>query len=367
MLQQSDALLRDNSMNKSSKWISDIDSGQPVSLVAREVMSQRIDRVRHYFPRAAKLHAEEIEYVHQLRVWTRRSLAAFDAFDNLLPRRRHKRLRKLLKRIRRAAGAARDLDVLSSRVESLAVQEPPGEFDTLQELIRYKRKQSQHPLLEVYDRSRSKLKQHTRNFIRRVRWRCNEPEPSFADVAKSVLRARADEFFSAATADLSDNSRLHQMRILGKNLRYSMELFVGAFEEGFRVKLYPVFTEVQDKLGIINDHATARVRFAEWDEQGCCRQCAQLALMEQYYADLKAAQFRHWWTRGRADDLRRQFEAALKIPLTPSAASRIGQIGACRGVDEVNSNGRSGQAAGDKGERGAGEQRQEQDATSPAP
>ena len=58
-------------------------------------------------------------------------------------------------------------------------------------------------------------------------------------------------------ADLSDVANLHQMRISGKRVRYAMELLAGAFDDSFRTELYPIYAEVQELLGTINDHATA--------------------------------------------------------------------------------------------------------------
>jgi CHAD domain-containing protein len=53
------------------------------------------------------------------------------------------------------------------------------------------------------------------------------------------------------------------MRICGKRVRYAMELLAGALDHSFRRELYPTFAEVQEKLGTINDHATAIARYRD--------------------------------------------------------------------------------------------------------
>ena len=55
--------------------------------------------------------AEDIEYIHRMRVASRRMRAAFALFESCLPRKRQADWQLEIKRITRALGAARDLDV----------------------------------------------------------------------------------------------------------------------------------------------------------------------------------------------------------------------------------------------------------------
>ena len=107
-----------------------------------------------------------------------------------------------------------------------------------------------------------------------------------------------NEFFSAAQADLTDIEALHQMRIAGKQVRYAMELLAGAFDRSFRGELYATFAEVQQKLGTINDHATAIVMFNQWiervDYNGSRAELAELIANEKKQLDAKCQQFREW-------------------------------------------------------------------------
>ena len=72
------------------------------------------------------------------------------------------------------------------------------------------------------------------------------------------------KFFEASEADFGDYALLHAFRIEGKHLRYAMEIFAAAFEPSFRDQLYPLIADLQDRLGKINDHATASERFTSW-------------------------------------------------------------------------------------------------------
>src|SRR5207248_2386197 len=70
--------------------------------------------VRHFLPLAVDKPHEDAEHVHQLRVGTRRAAAALRVFADALPHKLLKGTRRTLRRIRRAAGDARDWDVFLS-------------------------------------------------------------------------------------------------------------------------------------------------------------------------------------------------------------------------------------------------------------
>ena len=94
-------------MGRNSKWI----EGRPddsARQIARRAIEGRLERMWHYLELAVRAPRDETENVHQLRVFSRRATAAMDIFAAWLPRRRGQSMRKRLKSVRRAAGAARD-------------------------------------------------------------------------------------------------------------------------------------------------------------------------------------------------------------------------------------------------------------------
>ena len=82
------------------------------------------------------------------------------------------------------------------------------------------------------------------------------------------MRPYVEDFFHRADADFSDFEALHQLRISGKKLRYTMELLAGAFPARFTEGLYPKVKVLQDRLGEINDFATAKSRYERWIDEG---------------------------------------------------------------------------------------------------
>src|SRR4051812_23561883 len=88
------------------KWIAGLTPGMPVSGAAKVVLAERFAVVRQFLPLAAESAWEDPEFVHQLRVGTRRAAAALRAFADALPRKSLKATKGSLRTIRRAAGDA---------------------------------------------------------------------------------------------------------------------------------------------------------------------------------------------------------------------------------------------------------------------
>src|SRR5262245_11616364 len=93
------------------KWISGLRPEMTVCEAARLALAARFEVVQQYLPLAAAAAAQDVEFVHHVRVGTRRAGAALSQFALCLPEKRLLSAKKLLRRIRRAAGEARDWDV----------------------------------------------------------------------------------------------------------------------------------------------------------------------------------------------------------------------------------------------------------------
>ena len=116
------------------KWIDDLAGDMPFAAAARRVLELRLSAVGDRLPLALFHADEDREYVHQLRVSTRRAGAAVRMFADCLPNRNRKTIARALKRVRRAAGAARDWDVFQEMIaqrlaRATAAQKPA--FDLL--------------------------------------------------------------------------------------------------------------------------------------------------------------------------------------------------------------------------------------------
>jgi CHAD domain-containing protein len=305
-------------MARNSKWIKADCGNEPVSDVARRVIRSRLRTVCRLLPLAATEGLRDAETVHQMRVATRRAIVAIDLFESLLPRRRSRWIRKRLKRIRRAAGPARDLDVMAKRLvtkeeqatDNVTVRKGLSEllehvaelrFDAQSDIVRLRKKLK-----------KANFSRRAKKLVGRMDWRSTErPEPRFHDTAVKQMRSVVSEFFAAAEADLNCTQALHNVRLVAKRLRYAMEVFVDALGQPVRDELYPLMEELQDKLGTVNDHATARERYVEWREHARDEpeQTAldQLIMQETAALQMAADEFRRWWTPERAADEKSRF------------------------------------------------------------
>jgi CHAD domain-containing protein len=297
-------------MAVSGKWIDGISSESDVSDAAQRSLQARMAVVQHYLPLAALMADQDVEHVHRLRVATRRAAAALRLYRHFLPRRRRRLLKDMLNDIRRAAGTARDLDVLSMGLEA-AYGDQLGQVRN--ELVS-RRAHAQTSVREVYERAMKEgtLQQLTFETLMRIRPRRKRDKKvaqlRFADWARKQLSHTADQFFAAQPADGADYPALHRFRIVGKNLRYVMELLAGAFGDEFRKVAYPKVERLQERLGAINDHYTAASQLAQWEHSATSDDetelLARLAERERIELESSVAAFHAWWTAERAAELR---------------------------------------------------------------
>ena len=174
-------------MLQKQKCPQDVTSEPPVSAVAHQVLKKYLRLVRQLLRSSAKRSEDEIDYVHQLYVVSRRTLVAIRVFDGALPRTRAGKLRKELLRLRRAAGRAHDLDVIRQRLG-----DDNTEIDqaTASAMIRVnrKRKTAQKRLRRAFEGWKKRRIDHKiKTLLRRTRWRYDCPEPSFSSIIVSQL------------------------------------------------------------------------------------------------------------------------------------------------------------------------------------
>jgi CHAD domain-containing protein len=312
-------------MAQMDKWIPHVSPDDRTSDVAGRTLRSRLASVRDDLPPAALKPAEDIEYVHELRVATRRAMAAMRLYAEMLPRRRAARMEKRLKQILRAAGKARDYDVLAQRLSD-APTDP--EAQRFLKKVRARRQQAQQPIGAVYRRLKRDdcFDRWVKKLLRGVRPRRKtnaEPKDArFGDWARTQLTRVVKRFFKAAPADDKDPRTLHRFRIRGKELRYAMELLAGAFPPYFVDKLYPVVETLQQLLGEINDHATAeaciRQRIVAADDPSEAGHLRNLIEEEYGHLNLSRRAFVQWWTPEREEGLRARFDELLSGNRVPT-------------------------------------------------
>ena len=83
------------------KWVDGVTGESLVRDAARLSLRHRLKAVLQFLNLAANHSRENVEYVHLLRVWTRRSTAALRLYTRILPKKELRSIRRKLEKIRR--------------------------------------------------------------------------------------------------------------------------------------------------------------------------------------------------------------------------------------------------------------------------
>ncbi len=226
------------------------------SLLKRlQALQQEVEGVRR---------AEDIEYVHRMRVASRRLRAAMAVFEPTLPKRRYVDWLRAIKRVTRSLGAARDTDVqidwLLKAEERLPDPRDRYGIDRLILRLRQRREHLQEGVLDTLDRIESSgvledLSHWLRQSIVEARLRAVSTEsPLIVAQACTHIAVRLEEMlaYEGYVSRPEHIEELHAMRITAKRLRYTMELFAPVFDDALKSEIN-VVKDVQEALGELHD------------------------------------------------------------------------------------------------------------------
>ncbi len=207
---------------------------------------------------------EDIEYVHRMRVASRRMRNALALFGAELPRKHYAEWRRDMRRITKALGAARDTDVQIAWVQNFLTQVADESqrvgIERLLLRLRQQRARLQGKVLKALDRLEDRrilADMHETLQELLVHVRVYEAESLPADLyqrADEAIQLRLEEFLAGEphVAHPERAAELHQMRIAAKHLRYTLEVFEPLYERALR-KPIKIVKEIQDLLGEVHD------------------------------------------------------------------------------------------------------------------
>jgi CHAD domain-containing protein len=233
------------------------------STAAKRILSQRFHDVARRLKPARDLPHHHDEHVHQLRVASRRADAALRAFADLLPGKRREATRDLLRTLRRAAGPARDWDVFRGHV----VDAKPGEAlkHFLLGIVYFHRHAEQNRVNRAVETGLAEWSKSARQLLASL----DAGKATF----ESVIAARVEALEAKMVKALADTSpgstidELHRLRILGKRLRYTLELAPGPQEHP---KMLGALRTLQDILGDWHDAHAAQVHLKQAKDAAAC-------------------------------------------------------------------------------------------------
>ena len=208
------------------------------------------------------LDAQDIEHIHRMRVASRRLRNAFEHFKDCFPKKKSKTWQEDIRLITKSLGTARDLDIQIERlsqlyVESLDPQFKPG-YQCLILRLKQRRVKAQNKVektlkklqegraLEKIHLGVEKLSVDTEDIYLYT--------PSLYQRAFTAINTTLEDFMSHAEFIQSPENveELHAMRIAGKKLRYTIELFSPIYKQAM-IPYVQVMKDIQDQLGNIHD------------------------------------------------------------------------------------------------------------------
>ncbi len=229
-----------------------------VAQVARAVCRRQLQLVRNYEP--GTRIGLDTEHLHKMRVATRRLRTALRVFETAFSGTERRMMNRGFRWLGRRLGAVRDLDVAVLALPSWRRRfgpEPVEGWDGLTERLDVRRTRARRELIDALDSTRwSELAEAADEVFEADDERNGALRGTLRELIDTRLTAFEDGVATfTRTQSLED---AHELRILGKRLRYTVEFLRPAFD----VDTKPLLKRLgafQDELGALQDAAEAGV------------------------------------------------------------------------------------------------------------
>lgn len=228
--------------------------GSGVLLKHLRALTQEIDGVQHA--------SEDIEYIHRMRVASRRLRSAFPLFAQCLPVKKQKPWLKQIKKVTQALGEARDTDVQIERLEAfekkLESRREAAGISRLMLRLKQKRQRLQPAVhLAMRELQESRLLETMTARLLPLAERAEQNNLVSLTLyrhAFAAISTRLDEFMSYdEIVNMPEQvEELHAMRISAKWLRYTLENLASLYPDTLKIYLQGV-RKAQEILGDIHD------------------------------------------------------------------------------------------------------------------
>jgi len=206
--------------------------------------------------------AEDIEYVHRMRVASRRMRSALVLFKHCFSKKDYQQINSQMRTVTKALGEARDLDVqmdVLNEAESQFTDErlKPGIKRLILRLANRRTEAQTHVKLSIDQLEQERVLETTANYLTQFQSAKGQVylfSPSLYQLAFKGIKTRIDELLKHEPYihDPNNQVELHAMRISAKRLRYTLE----AFEDLYGSRMKPFINtmkDLQDLLGLIHD------------------------------------------------------------------------------------------------------------------
>ncbi|HXY30229.1 MAG TPA: CHAD domain-containing protein [Gemmatimonadaceae bacterium] len=205
-------------------------------------------------------HEDEAEALHDFRVALRRLRSWLRAYDETLEGSIGNRLRRRLRRLARATGASRDLEVHLAWLDQQrpgALRREQAGIDLLHEQLVERRHRADQILARAVERSFTRaahqLRRSLRNYTVVVHLDNGSAPPTFAGTTAELISVHAEALQEhlSTVHSVADETEAHAARIAAKRLRYLLEPL--AAETPATLAIVDRLKALQDVLGDLHD------------------------------------------------------------------------------------------------------------------
>ena len=224
---------------------------------------------------------DDIEALHDMRVWSRRLREALEVFAFCFPEKIYDKLYRRVKQVTKALGNARNADVAveffsKHLAESQDMTERFAFEDLLNRLAKDQTREREKMVNKLNKKVRaanlpSQLEQAFRDTAAQRGFRRRGPRTALR-LARTLISQRLNNVFAVRRAITGENDveQLHKLRIAVKKLRYALEALEFAAGENAAENL-KFFKKLQTVLGDLHDRdvfiATVQGRFGSLQAQ----------------------------------------------------------------------------------------------------
>lgn len=229
-------------------------------IYAAKEITRHIDAMRQEI--SGVRSGTDIEYIHRMRVATRRMRMALTLFRRCLPEKKLNGWMTEVKRITRALGAARDTDVQIDAMKLVLDRVPlPNQRPGIRRLVlrlQQQRARLQADVNTALDKLEKKgvLDEMQAALAPQLALQAEvySYSPVLYQLGANAIEDRLEDLL--AYEDIVNQpeqvERLHAMRITAKQLRYTLESFAPLYPDELK-RYIQVMRKVQDALGEIHD------------------------------------------------------------------------------------------------------------------
>ena len=204
----------------------------------------------------------DIEAIHRMRVASRRLATGLDVFKSCLPKKKSSFWRGEIRKVTSALGKARDLDIQIAHLTDLYGNKLEATYKPGYNRLLLRLKQSRSKAQKKVNKTIFKLNE-SQALDQMMLWLEKHLEPELlTETYPTSVYHKAYQSIAAALEDFlmhsdfiaseADSDKLHAMRIAGKRLRYTMEIFAPIYANDLKPFIITM-KDIQDTLGEFHD------------------------------------------------------------------------------------------------------------------